>query len=152
MIGGRNMAGTLAAGLLTTYQVRAEFESMRAREVTADRVQAFLDGLAKQDYAALSINKYRTILCSTFAVRRGKYDKNPVSVVSQRKEPPGRDRFLPAEDFRKLLNECKSDPALYAFVWIAATTGARKGEILPRKWKRLPLGVEAVEAMQKLPN
>jgi len=55
--------------------------------------------------AASSINKYRTILCSTFnfAIRRGKYDRNPVSAVTQRKEPPGRDRFLSAEDFRKLI-------------------------------------------------
>jgi integrase len=59
-------------------------------------------------------------------------------------------------------------------VWIAATTGARKGEVLPRKWsevflegssphiyvprskngghKRLALADEAIEALKRLPN
>jgi integrase len=63
---------------------------------------------------------------------------------------------------------------LFAFVWIAATTGARKGEVLPRKWtqvflegssphiyiprskngraKRLPLAEEVIEALKRLPS
>jgi integrase len=102
------------------------------------------------------------------------YDLNPVSAVNQRKEPPGRDRFLPAADFRKLISECKSDVVLHAFVWVAATTGARKGEVLPRKWtevcldgssphiyvlrskngrsKRLPLADEVIDALKRLPS
>jgi integrase len=136
----------------------------------------FLDALEQDGYVASSINKHRTILCSAFnfAIRRGKYDLNPVSVVPQRKEPPGRDVFLPAEDFRKLIGECQSDAVLHAFVWIAATTGARKGEVLPRKWtevclegcsphiyvprskngraKRLPFAEEVIDALKRLPS
>jgi hypothetical protein len=52
------------------------------------------------------------------AIKRQKYDHNPVSVVPQRKEPPGRDRFLPPADFRKLLDECRAEPELYAFLLI----------------------------------
>ncbi len=157
-------------------KVREEFEAKRARDIDADLVQDFLDELAREEYAASTINKYRTILCSSFsfAIKRGKYDRNPVSAVSQRIEPPGRDRFLSADEFRKLIGECKADPALYAFVWIAATTGARKGEVLPRKWadvdltgsaphiyvarskngrpKRLPLATEAIAALRALPS
>ena len=92
----------------------------------------------------------------------------------QRKEPPGRDCFLAPEDFRKFLDECRGDPELYAFVWLAASTGARKGEILPRKWtevdmegaaphlcvprtknrrsKRLALAEEVIRALKKLPS
>ena len=157
-------------------RVKERFGKSRARDVDADSIQAFLDDLAKQDYAASSINKYRTILCSTFnfAIRRGKYDKNPVIAVPQRQEPPGRDRFLTPEEFRKLIGECKADPVLHAFVWIASTTGARKGELLPRKWsevelegsaphiyvprskngrpKRLSLAEEAIKALRNLPS
>ncbi len=148
----------------------------RAREIQPDDVQAFLENLEGQGLAPSTINKYRTILCSafSFAVRREKYDRNPVSVVPQRKEPPGRDRFLSPEDFRRLIGECRSDPELYAFVWLAATTGARKSEILSRRWeevrlegvsphvyvprskngrpKRLPLEIEAVRALRYLPS
>jgi integrase len=157
-------------------KVRERFGTYRAREINADAVQNYLDELERVGYAASTINKYRTILCSTFnfALRRGKYDLNPVSAVPQRKEPPGRDRFLSAQDFQKLIAECEFDPALHAFVWIAATTGARKGEILPRKWtevciegssphiyvprskngraKRLLLAREAIEALRRLPS
>jgi len=157
-------------------KLRERFGAKRAREISADAIQEFLDTLERDGYAASSINKHRTIFCSAFnfAIRRGKYDLNPVSAVPQRKEPPGRDVFLPAEDFRKLIGECQSDPVLHAFVWIAATTGARKGEVLPRKWtevcvegcsphiyvprskngraKRLPLADEVIEALKRLPS
>ena len=55
----------------------------------------FLADLRTEGLAASSINQCRTILCSVFnyAIRFEKYDKNPVSVVPQEKEPPGRDRF-----------------------------------------------------------
>jgi Phage integrase, N-terminal SAM-like domain len=88
-------------------KVRERFGDRRARDIQPDDVEAFLADLAKEELAASTINKYRTILCSTFnfAVRREKFDRNPVSVVPQRKEPPGRDRFLAPEDFRKFLDE-----------------------------------------------
>ena len=157
-------------------RVRDHFGNHRARDISADIVQEFLDSLEREEYAASSINKYRTIICSTFnfAIKRGKYDRNPVSAVAQRIEPPGRDRFLSTDEFRKLIMECKSDAALHAFVWIAATTGARKGELLSRKWsevelggrsphiyvprskngrpKRLPLAEEAIAALRALPS
>ena len=157
-------------------KIREKFESRRARDIDADTVDEFLRDLERAEYAASSVNKYRTILCSTFnfAIKRGKYDRNPVSAVPQRREPPGRDRFLSTEEFKKLMIECKSDPGLHAFVWIAATTGARKGEVLPRKWaevqldgngphiyvprskngrpKRLPLAEEAITALRALPS
>jgi integrase len=157
-------------------KIRDRFGSKRARDMSPDAIQEFLEELEREGYAASSINKYRTILCSTFnfAIRRNKYDHNPVSAVPQRREPPGRDRFLSPDDFRKLIAECESDPVLYAFVWIAATTGARKGEVLSRKWtqvylegssphiyiprskngraKRLPLAEEAITALKGLPS
>ena len=71
-------------------KVRDRFGDRRARDIQADDVEAFLADLAKEELAASTINKYRTILCSTFnfAVRREKFDRNPVSVVPQRKEFP----------------------------------------------------------------
>ncbi len=155
-------------------RIRGCFAGKKARDVRSDDIQAFLDDLEKEKLAASTINKYRTILSSTFnfAIKRHKYDHNPVSVVPQRKEPPGRDRFLPPAEFRKLLDECRAEPELYAFVWLAATTGARKGTILPRKWeevedssphlyiprtkngrsKRLPLASEVISALKRLPS
>ncbi len=157
-------------------RVRARFAPLRAREITSSGVEEFLDKLENEGFAASSINQHRTILNSifNFAIKREKYDRNPVSAVAQRKEPPGRDRFPAPEEFKRLADECRADPQLYAFVWLAATTGARKGEILPRKWeevqleglaphlyvprskngrsKRLPLADEAIQALKNLPS
>ena len=125
---------------------------------------ALLAGRRKQDLA----------LASLFRDAARSLHQAVARFVPQRREPPGRDRFLPPEDFRKLIAECESDPVLNAFVWIAATTGARKGEVLPRKWtqvfhegrsphisvprskngraKRLPLAEEAITALKRLPS
>lgn len=56
--------------------------------------------------SASSINHHRTIVNGifNFAVKRGRFDKNPVGAVPQWQEPPGRDRIVSAE-FRTLWNK-----------------------------------------------
>jgi integrase len=161
-----------------TPRVVARFGKMKAREVTPDAVRDFLADLRKEGLAASSINQCRTILCSVFnyAIRFEKYDKNPVSVVAQEKEPPGRDRFPEPEEIVSMIRVCeeKDDLALKAFLILAPTTGMRKGEILARKWtdidldsrnpsinvrltkndepKRIQLPEMAVDALRTLPS
>jgi integrase len=126
-----------------TPRVIARFEKKKAREVTPDAVRDFLADLRTEGLAASSINQCRTILCSVFnyAIRFEKYDKNPVSVVPQEKEPPGRDRFPEPEEIVEMIRVCeeKGDLELKAFLILAPTTGMRKGEILARKWTDIDL-------------
>ena len=161
-----------------TPRVIARFGKSKAREVTPDAVRDFVTDLRKEGLAASSINQCRTILCSVFnyAIRFEKYDKNPVSVVAQEKEPPGRDRFPEPEEIVSMIRVCeeKGDLELKAFLILAPTTGMRKGEILARKWtdidldsrnpcisvritkndepKRIQLPEMAVEALRALPS
>ena len=126
-----------------TPRVLARFKTMKAREITPDGVRSFLVDLREEGFAASSINQCRTILCSVFnyAIRFEKYDKNPVSVVPQEKEPPGRDRFPEPEEIVAMIRVCEEndDPELKAFLILAPTTGMRKGEILSRKWSDIDL-------------
>jgi integrase len=126
-----------------TPRVLARFDKKRAREITPDAVRGFLTDLREEGLAASSINQCRTILCSVFnyAIRFEKYDKNPVSVVPQEKEPPGRDRFPEPEEIVAMIRVCEEnhDPELKAFLVLAPTTGMRKGEILSRKWSDIDL-------------
>jgi integrase len=126
-----------------TPRVIARFGKSKAREVNPDAVRDFLADLRREGLAASSINQCRTILCSVFnyAIRFEKYDKNPVSVVSQEKEPPGRDRFPEPEEIVAMIRACeeKGDLELKAFLILAPTTGMRKGEILARKWTDIDL-------------
>jgi len=122
----------------------ARFRKTRARDITSDMVQEFLCELRDTEMLSpSSVNHYRTMMNSTFnfAIRRKKFDYNPVAAVHQLPEPPGRDRFTSGEELRALLEACdgEGDRELKAFIIIAATTGLRKGSILPRKYSEVHL-------------
>ena len=126
-----------------TPRVLSRFDKKKAREINPDAVRGFLADLRGEGLAASSINQCRTILCSVFnyAIRFEKYDKNPVSVVPQEKEPPGRDRFPEPEEIVAMIRVCdeSGDLELKAFLVLAPTTGMRKGEILSRRWSDIDL-------------
>jgi integrase len=125
-------------------RLRKRFEGRKARDIGPEKVQDFLFGLRdKEGLSAASVNHYRTIMNSVynFAIRWKQYDENPVRAVHQFTEPPGRDRFTDSDELRALLGVCdrEGDPELKAFIVIAATTGLRKGSILPRRYSELHL-------------
>ena len=125
--------------------VLAHFGKCRAREVTPDTVDAFLDYLATErkprPLSASSVNHHRTIVNGifNFAIKRGRFDKNPVAAVRQRPEPPGRDRIVSPAEFLALWNAARGDLEMRAFLALAGTTTMRKGEILSLRWDRVHL-------------
>src|SRR5262249_8000504 len=119
------------------------FASKRARDISPDVVDAFLEHLAtERKLSASSVNHHRTIVNGifNFAVKRGKFDRNPVAAVRQRPEPPGRDRIVSPAEFRILWDKAKDDREMRAFLALAGTTTMRKGEILSLRWEHLHLG------------
>jgi integrase len=157
-------------------RVLAAFGGAKAREMTSERVQEFLDRLRDDDgLSASSVNHYRTILNSIFneAIRHGRYDVNPIRAIHQFREPPGRDRFLSVEEFQLLLAKCK-DPELRTAILVLCMTTLRLRELLNRRWsemhlegpapyvsvphtktgvpKKAPLPRVAVEALKSLPS
>jgi integrase len=124
-------------------RVLTHFGAMRAREITPDVVDAFLDGLAvDRKLSASSVNHHRTIMNGifNFGIKRGRFDKNPVAAVRQRPEPPGRDRIVTPAEFRALWDEARGDREMRAFLALAGTTTMRKGEVLSLRWDRIHLG------------
>jgi integrase len=88
------------------------FASKRARDITPDVVDAFLEHLAtERRLSASSVNHHRTIVNGifNFAVKRGRFDRNPVAAVLQRPEPPGRDRIVSPAEFRILWDRAEGD-------------------------------------------
>jgi integrase len=152
------------------------FGGAKARDMTSARIQEFLDRLKDdQGLSASSVNHYRTILNSIFseAIRHGRYDANPIRAIHQFREPPGRDRFLSAQEFQLLLAGCK-DPELRTTILVLCMTTLRLRELLNRRWsevhldgpapyvsvphtktgvpKKAPLPRVAVEALKRLPS
>jgi len=73
------------------------------------------------------------------AIRNRKYDENPVKAIPTFTEPPGRDRFTTPEEILKFFEKCDKleEQELKTFVIPAATTGLRKGSILPRQYSEV---------------
>jgi integrase len=155
------------------------FRPMKARNLSPELVQDFLGELLEvEKLSPSSANHYRTILNSAFnfAVRWKKYDDNPVAPIPQVPEREPRDRFVKVSELAALIEQCQKedDLELQAFIILAACTGMRKGEIMPRKWsevavddefpfiytaktkngrpKRLPLPGLVVYALRQLPS
>lgn len=155
------------------------FKPLKARNLSPEMVQDFLDDLMEvEKLSPSSANHYRTILNSAFnfAIRWKKYDDNPVIPIKQVPERDPRDRFVEVAELAALIEQCQkeNDLELQAFIVLAACTGMRKGEIMPRKWsevavddefpfiytaktkngrsKRLPLPALAIHALRQLPS
>src|SRR5439155_12048819 len=114
----------------------------RARDITPDVVDTFLDNLASErKLSPSSVNQHRTIVNGifNFAAKRGRFDRNPVAAVRQRPEPPGRDRIVSPAEFRTLWDKAEGDREMRAFLAVAGTTTMRKGEVLSLRWDRVHL-------------
>ena len=137
---GRRLAANSAICTLACWSTSGRSERATSRP---DLVDAFLDSLATdRKLSASSVNHHRTILNGifNFAIRRGRFDKNPVAAVRQRPEPPGRDRIVSPTEFGALWDHAEGDRDMRAFLALAGTTTMRKGEILSLRWDRVHLG------------
>jgi len=153
-------------------------ETGRRRAVYAFVMVLSYSRLTVEKLSPSSANHYRTILNSAFnfAIRWKKYNDNPVIPIKQVPERDPRDRFVEVSELAALIEQCQkeNDLELQAFIVLAACTGMRKGEIMPRKWsevavdddfpfiytaktkngrpKRLPLPGLAIHALRQLPS
>jgi len=123
------------------------FKPLKARHITPEMVQDFLHELVeKEKLAPSSVNHYRTIFNSVFnfAKKWKKYDDNPCAPVPQLEERDPRDRFVEVKEILGLVEKCveEQDYELLGFIILAACTGMRKGEILPRKWTEVTVDEE----------
>lgn len=156
-------------------RIKERFGKVKARRITSDIIQDFLDGL-RGALSASSVNHHRTILnrIFNFAIERKQYDQNPVHAVPQYREPPGRDRFPTVAEFKKLMDACAEDIELKTAIIVWSMTTLRKNELLRRRWteihldasvpyvsisitknkdpKKVPLPRVAVDALRQLPS
>lgn len=87
-----------------------------------------------------TVNRYLAALsvCMAHGVKELRWlEKNPCELVKKPKENRGRVRFLSDDERRKLLDACRSHPALYLAVVLSLTTGARQGEIMSLRWGQI---------------
>jgi integrase len=97
-----------------------------------------------EKYQPATVNKYQATLSGLLerCVRDWHVlESNPVRSLRMCRVRGFRVRYLQKDEIASLLRACKESyqPALYPYVLIALTTGARKGEIQHIKWKDIDL-------------
>lgn len=105
--------------------------------------------------SAATVNRYGAALGAlcTWAIKNRIAPKgwqNPCSGIERKAEHNERVRFLSDKELKALLAACKRSPwkKLYAFVLLALTTGARRGELESLRWQDVDLD----NAHATLPN
>ena len=80
------------------------------------------------------------------AITWGYLDVNPLRSIKKLPEPPGRLRYLDAEEVERLLAACP--PHLAPIVVCALHTGLRRGNILGLTWDRVDMKARFIHIPQ----
>ena len=106
------------------------------------QIDAFYSKLVASGLTPLSVRKSHAILSAAFhqAVRWGWLDRNPVDRSSPPSARPKEIRPPSIDQLRQLIQACLDDHEdLGTLVYVAATTGARRGELCGLRWSDLDL-------------
>jgi integrase len=134
-------ASTYAGNVREVQRLLLAFEGylpkLNAAQIEKYKVQR------SQTVEAGTVNRELALLkhMLTKAVDWGYLKQNPAKSVKPLKEPPGRLRYLEAEDIERLLEACDDPraPYLRPIGMVALHTGMRLGEILGLRWGDLDL-------------
>jgi integrase len=149
------------------------FGRLTLTEITPDRIAEARDALASQAFtrgklrkstdgreiiprsyrrSGATVNRYLATLSHIFTTAVMEWrliDRNPVRDISKKKESRGRIRFLRDEERQALLDACGRSawPALQTLIYLAISTGARRGELIRLQWTDVALGPPAPQAI-----
>lgn len=109
------------------------FSSWKIKDITAHDIENYISQ-RKATLKNSTINREVACIRHMFnkAVEWGYLNNNPLRTVKKLKEPPGRMRYLNAEEIERLMAQCAEH--IKPIVVMALNTGMRKGEILNLKW------------------
>lgn len=137
-------APTTAKQLKGLYvRIRRELGDIPLRDLTPLILRRWRDFLTTQ-YKPGMVRRYLETLSGplTAAVREyGWLDSNPMHKIRKPAVPPGRVRWLTAEERQRLLAACmvSRNRQLFPLVMLALATGARKMELLTLTWEDVDL-------------
>ena len=134
----RGLAPKSIAGYgLLAKQAKAEFGTIQVRKLTAARLDSYYRRLIQRGLSPTTVGHHHAFLRSALrqAVRWGWIPRSP----SDSATPPRATTTEPAapsvEEVRRLLVAAESyNPDLASMLWVAATTGMRRGELCGLQW------------------
>ena len=122
--------------------ISADLGDKELRKLTGRDLDALYDRLRRGGLSATSVRRYHAVLSAALnqAVRWGLLQHSPVAQAT----PPGLQRNeapAPSPEQVKLLIEAaqKKDPEFATLLFVAATTGCRRGELCGLRWSDVDL-------------
>ncbi|MGH9057197.1 MAG: tyrosine-type recombinase/integrase [Acidimicrobiales bacterium] len=122
--------------------IKPRLGSLAINKVGPEELDRFYGQLTKAGLGPLSIRKSHAILSAAFnqAVKWGWVDVNPVLRASPPSIRGGEIHPLTREELRQLLDACTSSHEdLGSLIFVAATSGVRRGELCGLRWSDLDL-------------
>jgi integrase len=117
--------------------IKPKLGTIRLDKLTPVQIDSYYAGLIKSGLNPLTVRKSHAILSAACnqAVKWGLLDRNPVLRASP---PSARSREIvppTADEVRQLLDACsKTNPDLASLIYLAVTTGCRRGELCGLRW------------------
>lgn len=138
------------AGRLRDYESKAKIvkEAMGGRTASAITPQEIDSWLNKHTKTPATYNRYRAFLSMVYrqAILNRKQDSNPARLVRQRKEPPGRIRFLDDAEYERLCKTIEHQcPEHLAEFIVSVHTGMRLSEQYTVSWGQVSFERRTIE-------
>ena len=114
--------------------------TLQVTDITKEDIKLGLSRLPK-DLSNATINKYKKVasVVFNFGIREYNLSENPTLNIRSLPEKKGRTRFLSDNERKRLFKACRASKwnKLYLLVFMAITTGARRGELLNLRWSNI---------------
>lgn len=130
----------------------------RIGQFRIDRIQPadidqFYSGLAKAGLKPVSIRKCHAVLSAAFnqAIKWGWIERSPI----HRASPPsiGHAEVVPPrpDELARILEECeKTNPELGSIIYVAVTTGCRRGELCGLRWSDVDFDTSTLTVVRSI--
>lgn len=141
---------TLASTASACRHVREEFAALHMREITAQRINAYLRRLGDSGYARGTVRNHHDVIGSVFrhwvTYYNGDFDPVPYTTVPRNltvktRQPPTQEQYA----------LIKAHPKGFGLsVWLLMYTGLRRGEMLALQWRDLDLDAALIHVTKSV--
>jgi integrase len=134
----RGLAPKSIAGYgLLAKQAKAEFGTIQVRKLTAGRLDSYYRKLIQRGLSPTTVGHHHAFLRSALrqAVRWGWIPRSPTDSATPPRPATTEPAAPSVEEVRRLLTTAEGyNPDLASMLWVAATTGMRRGELCGLQW------------------
>jgi len=138
---------------LLAKQAKAAFGGVELRKLTAARLDSYYRDLIQPGLSPTTVGHHHAFLRSALrqAVRWGWIAQSPADSATPLRAAASEPTAPTVEEVRKLLVAAESyNPELASMLWVAATTGMRRGELCGLQWSDVDLADSTITVRRSI--